>query len=92
MLHEIVKQVEKRQYLCEDDKDEILVLAQKGKQAISEWKAHQLRRVHRDVCQLDVLKSLNSSCVLIVQDFAMKFLPSRCREAQSDFFGKRGIS
>ena len=81
-----------RQFLCEDDKDEIIFLVQKAKQAISEWKAHQLRSVHQDVSRLDVLQCLNSSCVLIVQDFAMKFLPSRYREAQSNFFGKRGIS
>lgn len=92
MLNEIQKQVEMRQFLCEDDKDEIIFLVQKAKQAISEWKAHQLRSVHQDVSRLDVLQSLNSTCVLIVQDFAMKFLPSRYREAQSDFFGKRGIS
>ena len=92
VLNENQKQVEMRQFLCEDDKDEIIFLVQKAKQAISEWKAHQLRSVHQDVSRLDVLQCLNSSCVLIVQDFAMKFLPSRYREAQSDFFGKRGIS
>ena len=31
--------------------------------------------------RLDVLQRLNSSCVLFVHDFAMKFLPSRYREA-----------
>ena len=92
MLNEIQNQVEMRQFLCEDDIDEIIFLVQKAKQAISEWKAHQLRSVHQDVSRLDVPQSLNSSCVLIVQDFAMKFPPSRYREAQSDFFGKRGIS
>jgi len=78
--------------LCDDNRDEILFLVGKATQAISEWKAHQLRSVHQDLCRLDILQSLNSSSVLIVQDFAMKFMPSRYREAQSDFFGKRGIS
>ena len=42
VLNEIQKRVEMRQFLCEDDKDEIIFLVQKAKQAISEWKAHQL--------------------------------------------------
>lgn len=92
VLNENQKQVEMRQFLCKDDKDEIIFLVQKAKQAISEWKAHQLRSVHQDVSRLDILQCLNSSSALIVQDFAMKFLPSRYREAQSHFFGKRGIS
>lgn len=92
MLNEIQNQVETRKFLCEDDKDEVLFLVQRATQAISEWKAHQLRSVHQDISRLDALQSLDSSCVLIVQDFAMKFMPSRYREAQSDFFGKRGIS
>ena len=92
MLNEIQNQVETRKFLCEDDKDEVLYLVERATQAISEWKAHQLRSVHQDISRLDALQSLDSSCVLIVQDFAMKFMPSRYREAQSDFFGKRGIS
>ena len=92
MLNAIQNQVETRKFLCEDDKDEGLFLVERATQAISEWKAHQLRSVHQDISRLDALQSLDSSCVLIVQDFAMKFMPSRYREAQSDFFGKRGIS
>ena len=48
--------------------------------------------VHQDECRLKVIESLSENTVLIVQDFAMKFLPAEYREAQSDFFGKRGIS
>ena len=40
VLNEIQKRVEMRQFLCEDDKDEIIFLVQKAKQAISEWEAH----------------------------------------------------
>lgn len=92
MLDEIQSEVDKGTFLCDDDRDEVLFLVRKSKQAISEWKTHQLRSVHQDFSRLDLLQSLNSSSVLIVQDFAMKFMPSRYREAQSDFFGKRGIS
>ena len=48
--------------------------------------------VHQDECRLKVIESLSENTVLVVQDFAMKFLAAEYREAQSDFFGKRGIS
>ena len=92
MLEEIQVEVDNRVFLCEEDRDEARYQVKKAKQAISEWKAHQLRSVHQDCSRVNVLQSLDSSSVLIVQDFAMKFMPCRYREAQSDFFGKRGIS
>jgi len=76
----------------EDDKDEAVFLVQKASQAIAAWKAHQLRSINQDRAQLEVLEFLDPSCVLIVQDFAMKFIPVQYREAQSDFFGKIGKS
>ena len=41
---------------------------------------------------MDVLQLLNENTVLIVNDWAMKFLPQLYRESQQDWFGKRGIS
>jgi len=76
----------------EDDKDEAVFLVQKASEAIAAWKAHQLRSINQDRARLEVLEFLDPSCVLIVQDFAMKFIPAQYREAQSHFFGKRGIS
>ena len=76
----------------EDDKDEAVFLVQKASEAIAAWKAHQLRSINQDRSRLEVLEFLDPSCVLIVKDFAMKFIPVQYREAQSDFFGKRGIS
>lgn len=76
----------------EDDKDEAVFLVQKASEAIAAWKAHQLRSINQDRARLEVLEFLDPTCVLIVQDFAMKFIPVQYREAQSDFFGKRGIS
>lgn len=48
--------------------------------------------VHQDNARVDILDSLDESSALLVQDFAMKFLPKQYREAQAEFFGKRGIS
>lgn len=41
---------------------------------------------------MDVLDRLDEKTCLITNDWAMKFLPQRYRETQSDWFGKRGIS
>jgi hypothetical protein len=56
------------------------------------WKAHCIRTVHQDQAKQDVLDNLKPNQALIVMDWAMKFLPIKHREAQSDFFGKKGIS
>ena len=48
--------------------------------------------MNQDECRLRLIDTLDDETVFITQDFAMKFLPVQYREAQSDFFGKRGIS
>ena len=61
-------------------------------QAIQAWKAHQLRCVRQDKVRKVCLSSLNATTVLVTQDWAMKFLPVKYREAQSDWYGKQGLS
>ena len=59
---------------------------------IMSWKAHQLRSVHQDQAKCSVLAKMKSKCdVLLVQDWAMKFMPRKFREPQSDWFAKRGL-
>ena len=76
----------------EEKRDDNRFVVQNAVEAIQAWKSHQIRMVHQDECRLKVMESLSEDAVLIVQDFAMTFLPAEYREAQSDFFGKRGIS
>ena len=52
------------------------------------WKAHQLRSVHQAEAKHSVLAKLDSRSVLLVQDWAMKYMPRKYREAQSDWFAK----
>ena len=59
---------------------------------IMEWKAHQLRLIHQDHARTELLQQLNEETVFLYIDWAMKWLPSRYREAQRDFFAKRGLS
>ena len=75
-----------------DELDELNFVVSKAIEAIKTWKAHQLLVVHQDQASLDITDQLCESKVLITQDFAMKFMPIQFREAQNDFFGKRGLS
>ena len=51
-----------------------------------------LRFINQDEARLDTLKNLDPHSVLLVLDWAMKYLPRKYREGQTDLFGKRGIS
>ena len=76
----------------DDDHDEALYLFHTPQRAIHTWQCHQLRSVEQDKARLDVIDLLEDETVLIVNDWAMKFLPQMYRESQIDWFGKRGIS
>lgn len=61
-------------------------------EAIGSWKAHLLRTVNQEQAKEDALGALNDESILIIMDWAMKYLPQRYREQMSDFYGKRGKS
>ena len=56
------------------------------------WKAHLLRCVNQDEARIKVIDAVDENSVLLVQDWAMKFLPRKFRESKSDWFAKRGMS
>ena len=61
-------------------------------ECIEAWKAHLLRTVNQDLCRENLLDNLSNDEIYLNLDWAMKFLPVKSREPQSEFFGKRGIS
>ena len=61
-------------------------------EAIANWKAHMLRTVNQEQAKEETLGALNDQSVLVIMDWAMKYLPQRYREQMSDFYGKRGKS
>ena len=73
-------------------KEELLFIVEKSKQDITSWKAHLLRSVNQDEARVDIIDKLDETSVLLVQDWAMKSLPTKYRESQRDWFSKRGIS
>ena len=74
------------------EKDELKYIVENSVKQVDAWKAHLLRSTNQDQSRLDILQSLNPKSSLLVLDWAMKFLPRKYRESQTDWFGKRGIS
>ena len=62
------------------------------RESIELWNSHLLRSVNQDLCRERMLDNLSDDEVFLNLDWAMKFIPIKSREPQSDFFGKQGIS
>lgn len=54
------------------------------------WKAHILRTYNQEAAKYDTFQTLDNESVMLVMDWAMKYLPTRFREKMTDFYGKRG--
>ena len=57
---------------------------------VNEYKKHIVRAIHQDRAKKDIYDKLSEKEALLIFDYAMKFLPQRFREKQSDFFAKKG--
>ncbi|CAB4029913.1 SURP and G-patch domain-containing 1, partial [Paramuricea clavata] len=91
VVQELELQVEKAR-IPHEDKEEMKFVVAQSKKNIEAWKAHILRFINQDEARLDILKAVDDSSVLVVLDWAMKFIPRKYRESQADWFGKRGLS
>ena len=83
--------VAQSQNMTSNTKEEFFFRVKNAKTDILAWKSHLLRSVNQDGARVQLLEGFDESSVLIVQDWAMKYLPRKCRESQTDWFGKRGI-
>ena len=73
-------------------REEIEYIITSCKSNIEAWKAHLLRDANQDLARQEILESLDENSILLVSDWAMKYVPKKFRESQRDWFGKRGIS
>lgn len=78
--------------ISQEEKEEIKFVVEQSKKNIDAWKSHLLRSVNQEEGRIDMLNTLDSKSVLVILDWAMKFIPRKYRESQTDWFGKRGIS
>ena len=58
---------------------------------VNEYKKHIVHAIHQDRAKADLIEKLSPEEALLIFDFAMKFLPQKFREAQTDFFAKKGL-
>ena len=87
VLQEVEMQLGKAKVPC-DVKEEMKFVLTQAKKNIEARKVS----VNQDAARLDILNALDDTSVLVVLDWAMKFIPRKYRESQADWFGKRGIS
>ena len=72
-----------------DDRDEVAYMVNSSKLAIESWQCHIIRCVNQDQARIDILELLDNNTILVVNDWAMKFMPQKYRESQADWYGKR---
>ena len=87
-IESVIEQVN----LSHEESEEMKFTIEQSKKNIEAWKAHLLRSVNQDEGRIDIQRNLDNTSVLVVLDWAMKFVPRKFRESQADWFGKRGIS
>ncbi len=76
----------------QDHREDLLYDCKASQSHILKWKAHILRGINQEKAKQNIIANLDDSSVLIVMDWAMKFIQTRFREKQSEWFGKRGLS
>ena len=69
-----------------------LFQTEKAVSDIYAWKEHTLRSRNQESAMTELLNSMSEEEILVVADWAMKFLPRKYREGQTDWFGKRGLN
>jgi len=79
-------------HLSDQEQSHIRFDVEHATEAIYIWKAHLIRTVNQERAKQDTLNFLSDEKILVVMDWAMKYLPNRYREQMSDFYGKRGKS
>ena len=76
----------------EYDKEDAMHTFQEAVRAIQLLKSHQLRLLNQDAARNDCIDCLNGNSVLLIQDWAMKFLPGQYRESQGEWCAKKRFS
>ena len=90
-LQEKIVALSKNMYSTEQCVDFLHDLHQ-AKELIFAWKAHILRSENQENGKQTALTFLKDDSIVIVMDWAMKFVQLRHREKQKDWFAKRGMN
>ncbi|KAK3753674.1 hypothetical protein QZH41_003321 [Actinostola sp. cb2023] len=90
-IENMILMLAKNMYNSEQCDDFIYDFSQ-AKVFIFTWKAHVLRSENQEEAKQTAVASLKDDSIMIVMDWAMKFVQMRHREKQSEWFAKRGIN
>ena len=75
-----------------EEKNILLHELSSSKEKIDNWKSHIIRTINQDCCRSDLIQDLKPNQVIIIMDWAMKFLPLLYRQKQSHWFGQKGLN
>ena len=75
-----------------DRQEELNYDVENAVRKLEDCKAHMVRIVHQDAAKSFVIDHLSACQVLLIMDWAKKFLPTSFRETQRDWFSKKGKS
>ena len=77
---------------CYSDRDELQYDISSAKESIEKWKAHIVRSVQQDLCKSTLMDTLQGNQAMVTMDWAMKFIPTKYRETQEEWYVKKGKS
>ena len=61
----------------QEQKEDLLYNAKLAQDMVLEWKAHILKAQNQDQAKQDALRSLDNNTVLVIMDWAMKFIKKK---------------
>ena len=76
----------------ENQREELQFDFESVKEKVLQLRSHLLRAKNQERAKTKILSELQPHQALLTMDWAIKFLPSKFREAQQDWFAKKGIS
>ena len=89
-LDEISQNIEK--ITDKDIQHEVKVDYENASEHIVEWSHHNLRATRQDAEKKSIISQMGQDEAFCTFDWGQKILPQEYREAQSTYFGKRGMS
>lgn len=84
--------IQQSQFEQEYDKEDAMYTFQEAIWAIQLWKSHQLQHLNQDAARTECIDCLKDDSVLLIRDWAMKFLPRHYQKSQGEWFAKKGFS
>ena len=90
LIHDEISQTSEK-ITNKDIQREVNLGYEKASEYIVEWSRHNLRATRQDAEEKSIISQMDQDEAFCMFDWGEKFLPQEYREAQSAYFGKRGM-